>query len=63
MKCLRIDSTADGESHFDQVEIPTSSRAVMIFRSALYPAAMVEASESWRLLRSDSPNTSLLPRA
>jgi hypothetical protein len=32
MKCLRIYSTADGGSHFDQVEIPTSSRAVMIFR-------------------------------
>lgn len=28
MKCLRIYSTADGESHFDQVEIPTSSRQV-----------------------------------
>jgi len=28
MKCLRVYSTADGESHFDQVEIPTSSRQV-----------------------------------
>jgi len=28
MKCLRIHSTADGESHFDEVEIPTSSRQV-----------------------------------
>jgi hypothetical protein len=28
MKCLRIYSTADGESHFDEVEIPTSSRQV-----------------------------------
>jgi hypothetical protein len=28
MKCLRIYSTADGGSHFDQVEIPTSSRQV-----------------------------------
>jgi hypothetical protein len=28
MKCLRIYSTADGDSHFDQVEIPTSSRQV-----------------------------------
>jgi len=28
MKCFRIYSTADGESHFDEVEIPTSSRRV-----------------------------------
>ena len=28
MKCLRIYSTADGESHFDEVDIPTSSRQV-----------------------------------
>jgi hypothetical protein len=28
MKCLRIYSTADNESHFDQVKIPTSSRQV-----------------------------------
>jgi hypothetical protein len=28
MNCLRIYSTADGESHFDEVEIPTSSRQV-----------------------------------
>ena len=28
MKCLRIYSTADGESHFDEVEITTSSRRV-----------------------------------
>ena len=28
MKCLRIYSTEDGESHFDDVEIPTSSRQV-----------------------------------
>jgi hypothetical protein len=28
MKCLRIYSTADGESHFDEVEIPTSSRQI-----------------------------------
>ena len=28
MKCLRVYSTADGESHFDEVEIPTSSRQV-----------------------------------
>jgi len=28
MKCQRIYSTAFSESHFDQVEIPTSSRQV-----------------------------------
>jgi hypothetical protein len=28
MKCLRIYSTTDGESHFDEVEIPTSPRQV-----------------------------------
>jgi hypothetical protein len=28
MKCLRVHSTADGESHFDEVEIPTTSRQV-----------------------------------
>jgi hypothetical protein len=28
MKCLRIYATADGESHFDEIEIPTSSRQV-----------------------------------
>jgi hypothetical protein len=28
MKCLRIYSTTDGESHFDEVEIPTSSGQV-----------------------------------
>jgi hypothetical protein len=28
MKCLRVYATADGESHFDEVEIPTSSRQV-----------------------------------
>jgi hypothetical protein len=28
MRCLRIYSTADGESYFDEVEIPTSSRPV-----------------------------------
>jgi hypothetical protein len=28
MKCLRIYSTEDGESHFDEVEIPTSSLQV-----------------------------------
>lgn len=28
MKCLRIYATEDGESHFDEVEIPTWSRQV-----------------------------------
>jgi len=28
MKCLRIYSSKDGESHFDEVAIPTSSRPV-----------------------------------
>jgi hypothetical protein len=28
MRCLRIYSTADGESHFDEVEISTTSRQV-----------------------------------
>ena len=28
MKCLRIYSTADGESHFDEVDIPTGSQQV-----------------------------------
>ena len=28
MKCLRIYATPDGESHFDEVKIPTSSRQV-----------------------------------
>ena len=28
MKCLRIYATEDGESHFDEVDIPTKSLAV-----------------------------------
>jgi hypothetical protein len=28
MECLRVYSTADGETHFDEVEIPTTSRQV-----------------------------------
>jgi hypothetical protein len=28
MKCLRVYSTTDGESHFDEVEIPTGARQV-----------------------------------
>lgn len=43
MKCLRIYSTADGESHFDEVEIPTTPRqvhpeAATFEVSASYPA-------------------------
>jgi hypothetical protein len=28
MKCLRIYATPDGESHFDEVELPTTKRSV-----------------------------------
>jgi len=28
MKCLRIYATPDGESHFDEVELPTTTRSV-----------------------------------
>ena len=46
MKCLRIYATADGESHFDEVEIPTSARqihpGVAAFEvSAGYPATRI----------------------
>jgi len=46
MKCLRIYATADGESHFDEVEIPTSSRqvhpgAVAFEVSATYAATRI----------------------
>ena len=42
MKCLRIYATADGESHFDEVEIPTTSlqvhpNAAVFEVSAKYP--------------------------
>jgi hypothetical protein len=43
MRCLRVYSTADGESHFDEVEIPTTSRqfpnAAAFEVSAKYPAS------------------------
>ena len=45
MKCLRIYSTADGESHFDEVEIPTNSRQV--HRNA----AAFEVSENYAATR------------
>ena len=28
MKCLRIYATSDGESHFDEVDLPTTKRSV-----------------------------------
>jgi hypothetical protein len=43
MKCLRIYSTADGESHFDEVEIPTSSRQVHPNAAAFEVSANYEA--------------------
>ena len=46
MKCLRIFATPDGESHFDEVELPTMKRsvhpdAVPFEVSASYPASRV----------------------
>ena len=46
MKCLRIYATPDGESHFDEVELPTTKRsvhpdAVPFDVSASYPAPRV----------------------
>ena len=46
MKCLRIYSSADGESHFDEIDIPTIPRQVhpdvAAFEvSAAYPAARI----------------------
>jgi hypothetical protein len=46
MKCLRIYATPDGESHFDEVEVPTTKRsvhsdAVPFDVSASYPASRV----------------------
>ena len=46
MKCLRIYSTADGESHFDEVEMATSSiqvhpDAAAFEKSIKYPTAGV----------------------
>src|ERR1700738_3301821 len=47
LKCLRIYSTPDGESHFDEVEIPTTARPIFgekvppFALSALYPASDV----------------------
>jgi hypothetical protein len=46
MKCLRIYATPDGESHFDEVELPTTKRsvhpdAVPFEVTASYPASRV----------------------
>ena len=46
MKCLRIYATPDGESHFDEVELPTTKRsvhpdAVPFDVTASYPASRV----------------------
>ncbi len=44
MKCLRVYATADGESHFDEVEIPTTAlkvhpHAAAFEASAKYPTS------------------------
>lgn len=44
MKCLRVYSTADGESHFDEVEIPTTSRQVHPNAAAFEVSARYAAS-------------------
>jgi hypothetical protein len=46
MRCLRIFAASDGESHFDEVEIPTSSRrahpdSAAFEVSASYPATRI----------------------
>jgi hypothetical protein len=46
MKCLRIYASADGESHFGEVEIPTAKRSVFPHSapfelSAHYPASRI----------------------
>ncbi|MBO0710962.1 MAG: hypothetical protein J2P47_06755 [Acetobacteraceae bacterium] len=46
MKCLRIYATPDGESHFDEVDIPTTKRSIFpntapFELSAHYPASRV----------------------
>lgn len=46
MKCLRIYASADGESHFDEIELPTTKRsvhpdAVPFDVTASYPASRV----------------------
>jgi hypothetical protein len=46
MKCLRIYATPDGESHFDEIDIPTNKRPVFpeiapFELSAHYPASRI----------------------
>ncbi|AFL50624.1 hypothetical protein ABIE78_003580 [Sinorhizobium fredii] len=46
MKCLRIYATPDGESHFDEIELPTTKRsvhpdAVTFDVTGSYPASRV----------------------
>jgi hypothetical protein len=46
MRCLRIYATPDGESHFDEVDIPTTAKAIApdvtpFEMSAQYPASHV----------------------
>lgn len=42
MKCLRIYATPDGESHFDEIELPTTKRSVVPFDvTGSYPASRV----------------------
>lgn len=46
MRCLRIYATSDGESHFDEVEIPTTATQVFpdvapFELSARYPASYI----------------------
>ena len=44
MKCLRVYSTADGESHFDEIEILTTSRQVHPNAAAFEVSAKYAAS-------------------
>ena len=46
MRCLRIYASSDGESHFDEVDIPTTKRAIFpdavpFELSAHYPASRI----------------------
>ena len=46
MRCLRIYAASDGESHFDEVDIPTTKRAIFpdavpFELSAHYPASRI----------------------
>ena len=47
MKCLRIYATPDGESHFDEVELPTMKRSLHPGRQSCAleqaPCAIVQA--------------------